>query len=137
MEKLRGNQDHDECPRCGLMEDAPHVVRCKGTGTNLTFSLALQKLEITMHKLFTAPEIRIALMARIRQWRKKSKAEIPDQDTQLPRYTTRDPFGVYEAVKEQDIIGWYNLLLGRMSRRWTDAQHKYLESIGKQTSGQR
>jgi hypothetical protein len=81
MEKLRGNQDHDECPRCGLMEDAPHVVRCKGTGANLTFSVALQKLEITMHKLFMAPEIRTALLTRIRQWRRKSKAATPDQAT--------------------------------------------------------
>ena len=48
MELLRGNQDHDECPRCGLSEDAPHVVHCKGEGTEFTFTLALHNLEITL-----------------------------------------------------------------------------------------
>lgn len=26
MEKLQGNQYHDDCPRCGQVEDAPHMV---------------------------------------------------------------------------------------------------------------
>lgn len=137
MEKLRGNKDHDECPRCGKIEDAPHVVRCKGTGTDAIFEVAVSKLEITMGDRFTAPGIAAAIGKRIRQWRKHSTEDIIDQATPLPRYYRNDEFGTKEAVMEQDKIGWYNLLLGRLSTKWMDAQQKYLESLGKRTTGRR
>jgi hypothetical protein len=40
-ELLRGNQDHDDCPCCGSSKSSRRVVECKGTGTDLTFALAL------------------------------------------------------------------------------------------------
>jgi hypothetical protein len=40
-------------------------------------------------------------------------------------------------LDEQDKIGWYNFLLGRLSTKWMDAQQKYLESLGKRTTGRR
>jgi hypothetical protein len=117
MEQTRGNQDHDECPRCGKQEDAPHVVRCKGTGTDAIFEVAVQKVEIHMSEKFTAPDIITAIGKRIRQWRKYSDAQTIDQVTPLPKYRQRDIFGTKHAVEEQDQIGWYNLLLGRMSTK--------------------
>lgn len=66
MEMLKGNKDHEQCPRCGKPEDAPHVVRCKGTGTEAIFEVAVQKLEIEMGDKFTAPEIIKGLGTRIR-----------------------------------------------------------------------
>jgi hypothetical protein len=137
MEQIRGNQDHAECPRCGQFEDAPHVVRCTGTGTDMIFEVAVQKLELKMGDSFTAPEIITSLGTRIRQWRKYSTGPLIDQDTPLPRYRRDDQLGTKAAVAEQDKIGWYNLLLGRMSTKWTDAQQKYLESLGKRTTGRR
>jgi hypothetical protein len=38
---------------------------------------------------------------------------------------------------EQDSIGWYSFLLGRLSTRWSDAQQRYTESISKRNSGRR
>jgi hypothetical protein len=137
MEERRGNQDHAECPRCGLFEDAPHVVRCKGTETDVIFEVAVQKLEIEMGDKFTAPDITAIIGKRLRQWRKHSEGYTIDQETPLPRYYKNDEFGTKAAVTEQDRIGWYNLLLGRMSTKWMDAQQKYLESIGKRTTGRR
>jgi hypothetical protein len=46
-------------------------------------------------------------------------------------------FGIREATIEQDNIGWYNFLLGRLSSRWADSQQRYLESIKKCNSGRR
>jgi hypothetical protein len=137
MEKIRGNQDHDECPRCGQFEDTPHVVRCKGPGADVIFELSVQKLEIVMGDKFTAPEITAAIGKRIRQWRKHSTGQIIDQATPLPRYYRNDEFGTKAALDEQDKIGWYNFLLGRLSTKWMDAQQKYLESLGKRTTGRR
>jgi hypothetical protein len=52
-----------------------------------------------------------------------------DQAIIFPFFRHYDEFGTKAAVAEQDKIGWYNLLLGRLSKNWTDAQQKYLESI--------
>jgi hypothetical protein len=131
MEKLQGNKDHDACPRCGMTEDAPHIVRCQGTGTDAS------KLELTMGDKFTAPEIISVIGKRIRQWRKLSKSDIVDHATPFRRCYRNDKFGTKAAVAEQDKIGWYNMLLGRLSTKWMDAQQKYLESIGKRTTGKR
>jgi hypothetical protein len=86
---------------------------------------------------FTAPEIKRALVTRIRQWRQRLNDQTNDQDTIFPSYTHCDAFDTYYAVATQDRIGWYNLLLGRLAKQWTDAQHKYLESIDKKTTGKR
>jgi hypothetical protein len=115
MEKLRGNKDHDACPRCGMTEDAPHVVRCQGAGTDAIFKAAVSKLELTMGDKFTAPEIITVIGKRIRQWRKLSKSDIIDHATPFRRYHRNDKFGTKAAVAEQDKIGWYNMLLGRLS----------------------
>jgi hypothetical protein len=47
-----------------------------------------------------------------------------DQTTQLPRYKDNNKFGNKDTVAEQDKIGWYNLLLGRMGKNWTDEQRE-------------
>jgi hypothetical protein len=51
--------------------------------------------------------------------------------------TLQDAFGVREAVLEQNSLGWYNFLLGRLLTRWADAQQRYLESIDKRNTGRR
>jgi hypothetical protein len=46
-------------------------------------------------------------------------------------------FGLWEAVYAKDAINWYNFLLGQLSRKWSDVQARYLESIQKRTTGRR
>jgi hypothetical protein len=121
---------------CGQFEDTPHVVRCKGPGADVIFELSVQKLEIVMGDKFTAPEITAAIGKRIRQWRKHSTGQIIDQATPLPRCYRNDEFGTKAALDEQDKIGWYNFLLGRLSTKWMDAQQKCLESLGNLQPGE-
>ena len=123
-EFLRGNQSHDECPRCGLSESSQHVVECKGTGTDLTFALALQKLETHLTVIDTAPTLLAAIMKRLRQWRR-----LGDRD--LPKFRGFDQWGTQHAVREQDSIGWYQLLLGRIALKWSDSQQRYIDSLHK------
>jgi hypothetical protein len=129
-ELIRCNQDHDECPRCGESESARHVVECKGTGADLTFTLAVKKLETSMTVLDTAPHIQKAILKRIQQWRKFG-------DRDLPRFTDFDMWGTQHAVKEQDKLGWYQFLLGRFGRKWSDAQQRYIDSLQKKNTGRR
>jgi hypothetical protein len=137
MEKLRGNKDHNVCPRCGMTEDAPHIVRCQGAGTDVMFEAAASKLELAMGDKFTAPEIVTVIGKRTRQWQKLSKSDIIDHATPFRRCCRNDKFGAKAAVAEQDKIGWHDMLLGRLSAKWMDAQQKHLESIGKRTTGKR
>ncbi len=129
-ELLRGNQDHDECPRCGSSESSRHVVECKGTGTDLTFTLALQKLETGLTEIDTAPHLLKAILTRLQQWRRHG-------DHALPRFTGYDQWGTQHAVREQDNVGWYQLLLGRISKKWSDAQQRYIDSLQKKNTGRR
>jgi hypothetical protein len=129
-ELLRGNQSHDECPRCGLSESARHVVECKGTGADLTFSLAIQHLGSSLVVLETAPPIVAAILKRLRQWRQFG-------DHALPKFQGFDQWGTQHAVREQDTIGWYQLLLGRIARKWSDSQQRYIDSLQKKNTGRR
>jgi hypothetical protein len=130
MELRRGNQDHDDCPRCGQPEDSVHVLTCQDPGAGTTFTLALQNLDTHMRSIFTAPEIRQAILKSINHWRRHQ--HFSSRPTPL-----QDLFGVCEAVLEQNLRGWYNFLLGRLSTRWANAQQRYLESIEKRNSGRR
>jgi hypothetical protein len=46
-------------------------------------------------------------------------------------------WGTQHAVKEQDKIGWYEFLLGRFGRKWSDAQQRYLASLHQKNTGRR
>jgi hypothetical protein len=64
-EFLRGNQDHSECPRCGdPNKTTRHIIKCKGTGTELTFTLATLKLKAHLTTLDTTSPIITAIMTR-------------------------------------------------------------------------
>ena len=130
MELRRGNQDHDECPRCRQSEDVVHVLTCRGTGADLAFTTSLQKLDAHMRKITTAPETRQLVLKRLQHWRLHQHL-VPFTEA-VP-----DEFGLREAVSAQDDIGWYNFLLGRLSNKWSDVQARYLESIQSRSSGRR
>jgi hypothetical protein len=127
---IQGNQTHDECPRCGDSESSQHVLECTGTGANATFDLAVAKLETGMTVLETAPRILSVITKWIRQWRKYG-------DRALPRFTYYDQWGTQHAVRTQDSIGWYQFLLGRIAKRWSDAQQRFIDSLAKKNTGRR
>jgi hypothetical protein len=83
------------------------VVECKGIGADITFTLAMQKLQANLTALDTAPPIITAIMMRIRQWRKHG-------NNHLPCLRQWDIYGSHHAVESQDKTGWYNLLIGQL-----------------------
>jgi hypothetical protein len=40
-------------------------------------------------------------------------------------------------MREQDKLGWYQFLLGRVGRKWSDAQQRYIDSLHKKNTGRR
>jgi hypothetical protein len=91
------------------------VVKCKGTGADIIFTLAVQKLQANLTTLNTAPPIIAEIMTSIRQWHKHG-------ENLLPRLCQQDIYGSHHAVESQDKIGWYNFLLGQMSKKWSSSQ---------------
>jgi hypothetical protein len=106
------------------------VVECKGTGANITYTLAIQKLEMQLTNLNTTLPIVKAIVTRLIQWRKY-------RDQHLPTLRQRDIYGAHHAVHHQDKIGWYNFLLGRLSKKWSDSQKRYIDSLHRKNSGRR
>jgi hypothetical protein len=90
-EFLRGNQDHDECLRCGISGSSRHVVECRDTGADVTFLLTVKKLETHLVVLDTAPLIVKAIIKPLQQWCKFG-------DRALPRYHAFDRWGTQHAV---------------------------------------
>jgi hypothetical protein len=129
-ELLQGNQSQDECPRCGLSESARRIVECKGTGADLTFSLSVQHLRSHPVVLETAPPLVAAILKRLRQWRQFG-------DGALPKFQHFDQWGAQHAVREQDTVGWHQLLLGRIARKWSDSQQRHIDSLQKKNTGRR
>jgi hypothetical protein len=83
-----------------------------------------------MLALDTAPHLVQAILTLLKQWRKYG-------DHALPRFMDHDRWGTQHAVREQDQIGWYQLLLGRFGRKWSDAQQRYVDLLHKKNTGRR
>jgi hypothetical protein len=45
--------------------------------------------------------------------------------------------GTQRAVKEQDKLGWCQLLLGQFGKKWSDVQQRHLDSLQKKGTGRR
>jgi len=60
--------DTENCPRCGLPEDAPHVWTCKGDGTGDIWIKAIQELKKLLRTLDTDPTLLHILITYLKGW---------------------------------------------------------------------
>lgn len=128
MMKLWQFQDHEECPRCPEpREDAQHVLSCPAPSTNLVWERSMTKLQLWMESATTMPELQVALITRLRQWKGLTRHN--------PTWTTLH--GLRHAVGNQDAIGWYNFLMGRISIEWKAVQQRYYDWLGKRNTGRK
>ncbi len=63
-----GEWESPNCPRCGLLEDAPHVWRCKGSGTKEIWNKAVSDLESLMRQLGTDPTLVHIIVIYLKGW---------------------------------------------------------------------
>jgi hypothetical protein len=106
------------------------VVECRGTGTDITYTLVVHKLKTNLLLLKTAPSITTAIIKHLQQWRKFG-------DCALPWFRSVNQWGGQHAVSEQDQLGWYQFLLGRITRTRSDSQQRFLDSLQKQNTSRR
>jgi hypothetical protein len=71
-----------------------------------------------------------AILKRLRQWRQFG-------DRALAKFQGFDQWGTQHPVREQDTVGWYQLLLGRIARKRSDSQQRHIDSLQKKSTGRR
>ena len=127
--KKRQLQDHDECPVCGRgPEKILHVLRCTDERMRLWWQHNLSIIHQWMIDNDGMPELVRAIMARLNQW---------SQDPFLtPPFRSRST-SVSRTITDQDAIGWYQFILGRVGRSFAETQHEHLQSIFKKRTGLR
>jgi hypothetical protein len=108
---------HDHCPICDCPnEDSDHINLCPAPPACAQWATSLDSFQLKLQEYNTDPEIERVLMATLRAW----------------PHTGTMSFGadlsptVHQALRSQAEIGWKNLLYGRMSGFWQDAQHEWL-----------
>ena len=125
MMERRGEQDHSKCPRCDEdEEDNKHVIRCQDPDAKLKWNAEFDRLLIWMSKQRTDPALQAAILAKIQAWQRN-----------FPSYHYRGPRELEEAIKEQDKIGWWNFMLGRVSKKITEVQNRYYQRINSKHTG--
>jgi hypothetical protein len=118
-------RDTDACPRCGMSEDATHVLSCQGGNANEYWEQSIRALSSWMHSVLTDPDINKAIITGLNNW----------------RFKTMHPFPITPCLKvcldQQQDIGWEGLLEGWIPFEWEEAQQKYYSAISSQRSGKR
>ena len=126
MMRLRRSWAHSNCPRCAATNEKPaHVLSCPSLGARATWHEGLDALDVWMTKVDTDPDLQSALMSRLRAWPRP-----PMEAFETP------PSSIRQALYDQDKLGWYNFLLGRISLQFSSAQDEHYQAIDSQRTGQ-
>jgi hypothetical protein len=120
MELKRKHQDHSQCPRCHEDdENSLHVLTCSDPRACAHWQSLLHKLSIWMQTHYTSPDIHAGIIKLLTHW----------HDTGQPLPSWQFSSTTSPAFMEQQDIGVYNFLLGRISSRITALQHIYLREL--------
>jgi hypothetical protein len=114
----RKEWDHDRCPRCNTHnEDSDHILRCPATSARQQWTESLDSMAEKLEEYRTHPDIGRIIMAKLRAW--------PHTEGLSFSGLGLSPT-VLAACSFQDRIGWTNLLLGRLTGFWRDAQDEWI-----------
>ena len=80
-----------------------------------------------MTKHHTMPELTVAIIRSLKAWR------LPPARPIYRSTTVR--YGLQRALIEQNTIGWYSFLMGKVSVRWQAVQQKYYEWLKRRNTG--
>jgi hypothetical protein len=120
-------QDHAECPRCAAFETTAHVVTCQAPNAQRMWESAITKLDAWLLNSRTLPDLRAAIISRLRAWR---------QDIDLPNTHYNWP-GVNDIVRDQDLLGWRAFLEGAVLQAWAAKQQEYYDWLERKNTGKR
>ena len=123
----RNYMPHSRCPLCEApVEDIRHLLRCPEPRATALWKEQLLSLEVWMKGANTKPSIRKLILKGLQHWH-STGTDLPAQ----PSLTEQ----LYQCSLEQLDIGWFNLLLGRLSKRWSKVQDLHFRTLGTRHSG--
>ena len=121
--------DSPKCLNCNSpVEKSSHVLRCNNPLAKKEFNNKLPEIKKVLKKSNTEPYMEASIMKIIRFW-KSGIAITPS--------TFKNTFGLRDAIKDQQKIGWNNFILGRWSKKWQLVQKRYFAEIGSRKSSLR
>ena len=96
--------DNSRCPGCDMEEEtARHLLVCNNVDVRKEFEAAMEVLEKWMFDNDTCPDIADCIVSTLAQ-----------HSPTAFELAASPP--VVEAAREQDLIGWTNMLEGKMSK---------------------
>ena len=106
--------DSDICPCChNTVETTRHVAICPDERLLGTWTEKLDGLEAWLEDTDTDPNITSCIMVTLRT------------RSPLARFEDNAAPSIAMTARAQDIIGWHNLLEGRISKLWRTQQHRH------------
>ena len=120
--KIQDNNEDDHCPTCkGPSEDFDHFLQCRDSKRFKHWETLLNELELFLSETNTHESLSQIILQEIRNLTINQPHE---------QHETNDDFDHIRAT--QETIGWKQLLFGRFSRKWAEAQDRHLESMRQQ-----
>jgi len=123
--KRWGEWETDACPRCGQIEDAPHVWTCKGRGTEEIWMKSLAELERLLQKLNTDPNLTHIILTHLKGWWAGTGTYF-----EAPR-------DFKALVDTQNTVGWRRFFEGWMVSHWAKLQQNYYDILRSSRTGRR
>lgn len=123
MMKLWKFWEHNKCPCCQEENETTlHLIYCEDEGMIMTWQDSLEDLDTWLVEEKTAPKIAECI-----------------RKTLTPREPTAfEDFGeglASQAAKDQDKIGWFHFVEGKIATSWETAQHEFYMRRGSDKSG--
>jgi len=109
-------QTSSTCPRCTQSENTTHVYQCLGHDASTVWQESIETLRTTLTKLRTSPKIHDALIDCITKWRHGTPIIVNDY-----------PHSLQQLIREQQTIGWQQLLEGLPHKLWKKLQRQYYQ----------
>jgi hypothetical protein len=108
-----------QCPRCPLEESPEHVWRCQGAEAASVWTKSLGNLKQWLQENSTHPEMTKAIIDYMDGWRNSRNTMINISQSWM-----------FPAIRDQEMLGWRNLLEGIPAKSWQEAQKIYFMRIG-------
>lgn len=109
-------QTHSDCPHCGQTDESTvHILQCGCQRATAQWTECLESFSTWMQKNYTDPVLEKWILLGLQQWRTSSP---PTHVAAMPH--------IRQAIMDQDKLGWWQFLLGRITKSLIQAQSNYI-----------
>ena len=120
MLQRRKYQEHSLCPRCGEQDETTkHVIQCQAVDARQRWKTGIKALRQWFIATSTEPDLQHVIFQRLEEWY--------DNKPRRPVHTTNRLLS--KAVQQQDLIGWWSFLQGRITQKFERAMEEHYKQI--------